>query len=129
MTSLLILGQVVLGLYFIMNGINHFKNAAGTAGYAQSRGLAGGKALVYLSGLVMLLGGLGVLLGMYVTLSLWGLIAFLVLAAFLIHHFWTDEDQGQRASEKVNFMKNLALAGALLMLTALASNWPWSVGL
>jgi len=127
MTVLLILGQVVLGLYFIMSGANHFMHLEGTAGYAQSRGLGASKLLTVVSGIVMILGGLGVLLGVYVLWSLWMLIIFLVLAAFLVHHYWSDQDPMQKMGERVNFMKNLALAASLLVLTMQASAWPWSL--
>ena len=127
MQALLVLGQVVLGAYFVMNGVNHFRHLAGTTGYAQSRGLAVPKALVAASGATLVLAGAGVLLGIYVRISLWLLVAFLVLSAFLIHHFWTDQDPMQKMGEQVNFMKNLALAAALLVLTALAGSWPWSL--
>jgi len=127
MSVLLILAQVVLGLYFIVNGVNHFMKAEMIAGYAKSRGLGAGKFLTILSGIALVFSGLGVVLGIYVVWSLSVLVLFLLLTAFLIHHFWTDQDPMQRMGEQVNFMKNIALASSLLLLTGLVDAWPWSL--
>jgi uncharacterized membrane protein YphA (DoxX/SURF4 family) len=49
----------------------------------------------------------------------WGLLAlvvFLVPVTFLMHNFWAVEDQQRKMGEMVNFMKNLALLGFVLII-------------
>jgi uncharacterized membrane protein YphA (DoxX/SURF4 family) len=41
---------------------------------------------------------------------------FLVLAAFLMHPFWAAQDQMMMANQMAHFNKNLALAGAALLI-------------
>jgi len=126
MIYLFVLGRVLLGLYFIMSGFNHFKNLKGMTGYAQSKGLPMPKEGVIVSGLAMFLGGFGILLGIYTNLAIYMLVLFLVLAAMTMHQYWKLEGMA-RMGEEINFHKNLALAGALLML--LSVPLPWVVSL
>jgi putative oxidoreductase len=116
METLFWVGRIVVGVYFILSGLKHFTGLAGMTGYAKSKGLPMAREGVMLTGLMMLAGGLGVLLWMYVTISLWLLIAFLVLSALFMHKFWSVTDPMARMGEEINFKKNLALAGALLMI-------------
>lgn len=123
------IGRVVFGVYFLMNGINHlFSKTDMLMGYAQSKGVPSPKLAVYLSGLLIFLGGLGMLLGIYVELSLWLIAVFLLFVTFKMHQFWKVDEPMARMSEMVNFTKNMALLGATLMLLYLASSaWPYAL--
>ena len=110
------LGRILVGVYFIINGFNHFQHLQASTGYAQSKGVPMPKEAVILTGAMMLLGGLGVLLGIFMTWSIYLLVIFLVAAAFKMHQYWKVADPMQKMNERINFQKNLALAGALLML-------------
>jgi putative oxidoreductase len=46
-----------------------------------------------------------------------GLILFTIAASFLFHDFWNLADAARRADE-INFMKNVAIIGGLLMVVA-----------
>jgi hypothetical protein len=41
-----------------------------------------------------------------------------------MHNFWKDEDPQMKMADRINFMKNMALLGALLMLLAIPLPWP-----
>ena len=96
-------------------------------GYAKSKGVPMAREGVMASGLMMLLGGLGVLLGIYVSYAIYLLVVFLFVAAFKMHQFWTIAEPMSRMGERINFEKNLALAGALLMLLSLPVPWLMSL--
>jgi hypothetical protein len=55
------------------------------------------------------------------------LMAFLVPVSVVMHAFWRDEDPAVRASNRGDFFRNAALAGAALMFLAIPRPWPWSV--
>ncbi|MBI2631013.1 DoxX family membrane protein [Candidatus Nomurabacteria bacterium] len=112
-----LLGRIILGGYFIMSGYAHFKNLASYTGYAQSKGVPMAKASVIITGLMMLLGGLGILIGVYVQFSIFLLALFLLGTLVKMHTYWKETDPMARMGERVNFYKNLALIGALLMIT------------
>ncbi len=123
---LFLIGRILFGGYFIMSGVNHFSKKEHLKGYAASKGVPMPGTAVIVSGLLLLLGGLGVLLGAYVKWSLIALLVFLVPVTFKMHAYWTDQDPGMKMSNQINFMKNLALIGAVLMLFTLSLPWPWS---
>jgi putative oxidoreductase len=113
-------GRLVLGLFFVMKGVNHFMKKDMLIGYAKSKKLPAAGASVILSGLVMFLGGLGIVFGVYLTVSLWVLAALMVLIGFMMHRFWEESDEGAKMNEKIGFMHNMAHAGAMLMLLQFA---------
>ena len=127
MEFLFIVGRVLVGGYFMQAGYNHFKHVKMLAGYAGSKGVPMPREAVLLTGLMMFLGGLGVLLGVYVTYSIYLLVVFLLVTTFMMHNFWKVTDQNMRMSEEINFKKNLALMGALLLMLAIPL--PWAVAL
>lgn len=127
MEALHLLGRIVFGGYFIYNGLNHlFVSADMLTGYAQMKAVPAPRAMVYLSGVLLLLGGLSILLGVQPYWGVLFLLAFLLPVSFKMHAFWAEEGEA-RASDAINFGKNMALAGAALMFLAIPTPWPLSV--
>ena len=125
MIYLFILGRILFGGYFIMSGYNHFKNHTMLTGYAASKGVPMAPLAVWISGLMMLAGGLGILFWVYLKVSIILLAVFLLVTTFTMHQYWKVTDPAQRMGEMVNFNKNMALLGVLLILLAIPL--PWSV--
>ena len=126
MDILFLIGRLIFGGYFIMNAWNHFKNLEGLTGYAQMKGVPSPRSAVFVSGVLLLLGGLGVIFGIAPEASLALLIIFLVPITFMMHAFWKVTDPNARMMEQVQFMKNVALIGALLMLYAIDVPWVYN---
>ena len=127
MEYIFILGRILLGGYFIRAGYNHFKYLQNMVGYAQSKGVIMPKLAVSITGLILFLGGAGILLGVYVLYSVILLSIFLLFVTFKMHAFWTVSDSMQKMGEEVNFYKNIALLGAVLMLLAIPLPWVLSL--
>lgn len=123
MIYLFILGRILLGGYFIMNGYIHFKNLESYTGYAQSKGVPMAKVSIIITGIMMLLGGLGILLGAYVQFAIFLLALFLLGTLLKIHTYWKVEDPMARMGERINFYKNLGLLGTILMLLSIPTPW------
>lgn len=96
-------------------------------GYAQSKGIPMPREGVLLTGLMMLLGGLGILLGVQIGWSVLLLSVFLIVTTLKMHQYWKVTDQMAKMGEQINFMKNIALLGAILMLLMIPL--PWAVAL
>ena len=122
-----LVGRIVLGVYYLFNASNHFRNLNMMAGYAGSKGVPAPKLAVAGTGLLLLLGGLSILLGYQPTIGAI-LVIFLVPVAFMMHNFWAVQDPQMKMIETVNFMKNLALAASALMFLAIPQPWPLSLG-
>ena len=123
---LVIVGRILFGGYFLMSGIQHFVNADMLSRYAASKGVPGGKVAVYGSGLLLIAGGLGVLSGMYIPWAVAALALFFVPVSFAMHAFWSAEPN-QRMGESINFMKNMALLGAALLLLSVPEPWVYAL--
>lgn len=116
MDILLIIGRVLFSLIFISSGISHLTKVEAMSGYAQFKKVPAPKLAVIVSGLVIVLGGLYIALGVYADLGGLLLAGFLIVTAFLMHNFWTIQDPQAKQGEMINFLKNLALAGAALII-------------
>lgn len=90
------------------------------SGWVESKGFPAPDILVYLSGLMLLAGGLGIAVGAYPVVSILLTGVFLAAVTPTFHDFWNFEGEEQQ-SHMTNFLKNLALLGALLM--ALSLDW------
>ena len=91
-------------------------------GYAQYKKVPAAKLSVIVTGLMLIVGGLYVALGIYADLGALLLTIFLLLSAFKMHDFWKVTDAQAKQSEKTSFMKNLALAGASLIIFVLVGS-------
>ncbi len=116
MDLVLLLGRILFSLLFILSGINHFAQLDGMSQYAASAKVPAPKLAVLVTGIMLLLGGLSVLLGYQVRVGALLLFLFLVPAAFIMHRFWGLSDPMMKATQMAHFLKNLALAGASLLI-------------
>mgnify|MGYP003348578913 CR=1 FL=1 len=116
MDIVLIVGRILFALIFINSGFAHFAQREAMTGYAQFKKVPAAKLAVPLTGLMILLGGISVVLGFWMDLGALLLAIFLIFSAFMMHNFWTISDAQAKQGETINFFKNLALAGAALMI-------------
>lgn len=126
MVTLFLIGRILLGGYFLHNAYNHLTKTKMLAGYASSKGVPTPTFAVQATGILLLIGGAGILLGMFVQYALFALIIFLVGVTPKMHAYWTVKDPMQKMSEQIQFMKNVALLGAVLMLYMIPTPWIWA---
>lgn len=101
------------------SGIAHFAKLEAMTGYAQYKKLPAAKLGVMISGLFFLLGGIYIAAGFWVDLGALLLAITLILAAVIFHNFWKETDPTAKQNEMIAFNKDIALAGASLILFAL----------
>jgi putative oxidoreductase len=115
--SLVLIGRILLGLLFILSGFGKIAGFDGTVGYIASAHLPLPAAVAALTILIELGGGLALVTGFYTKQTALVLAAFTVLAGFIFHNFW-DADAAQKVAQQINFLKNLSIAGGMLVLAA-----------
>jgi putative oxidoreductase len=120
-------GRVIVGGFFLMNSFNHLAQLNMMTGYAKSKGIPAPALAVGGSGVLLFLGGLSLLLGYHPTIGAALLVIFLLSASFGIHNFWTVQDQQAKQGEMINFLKNMAILGLLLMTLAIPQPWLMSL--
>lgn len=108
---------VLLGLFFIVNAINHFYNSHILKEYAHKKGLIKPEVMVFLSGLLLFAGGISMLTGYFIIEGMIGLCIFMAIASFTIHSFWKEQEREMMMLEFMHFVKNWAIIFELLYLT------------
>ena len=113
-------GRVLLALIFIMAGGQKITGYAGTQAYMEMMGVPGG--LLPLVILTELGGGIALLIGWQARLTALALAGFSLLSGLLFHLIPSFGMEGMAAQgEMISFMKNLSIAGGMLMITALGA--------
>jgi uncharacterized membrane protein YphA (DoxX/SURF4 family) len=117
--AILVIGRILFAFIFVTSGIAHFAKLEAMTGYAQYKKLPAAKLGVLISGLFFLLGGIYIAAGFWVDLGALLLAITLILAAVIFHNFWKETDPTAKQNEMIAFNKDIALAGASLILFAL----------
>jgi putative oxidoreductase len=116
MDVVFLVGRILFGALFVYSGMGHFAAAETIQGYARQAGAPAPAVTVPLTGVVIIVSGLAVMLGVLADLAALLIAGFLFLTAFIIHRFWRVQDPQTRQMEQVQFSKDLALAGAALVM-------------
>jgi uncharacterized membrane protein YphA (DoxX/SURF4 family) len=124
MDIVVLVGRILFGLLFLGSAVAHLTQTEGMAQYAGAKGVPSARASVQVSGVLILVGGLMVILGVWADLGALFLVVFLFLTAFLMHPFWKATGDQEKQTEQVQFLKDLGLAGAALMLFAFFATSP-----
>jgi uncharacterized membrane protein YphA (DoxX/SURF4 family) len=121
LNAVLVIGRILFALLFITSGLAHFAKLEAMTGYAKYKKLPAAKFGVLISGLFFLLGGVYIAAGFWVDLGALMLAVTLILAAVIFHNFWKETDATAKQNEQIAFNKDLALAGAALILFVLVA--------
>ncbi|MGD9582104.1 MAG: DoxX family protein [Lysobacterales bacterium] len=115
-----VIARLLLALMFILAGFGKLTDISGTAGYIASAGLPLPAVLAVLTGLLELFGGLFLVIGFQARWTGLALALFTLAASFLFHAFWSAPADQQYVAQLL-FMKNISIAGGLLLLSALGA--------
>lgn len=111
------MARVLLALIFITAGLSKITGYAGTAAYMDMMGVPG--ALLPLVIITELGGGIALLLGWQARTAAFLLAGFSILSGLIFHLIPGMGMEGMEAqTQQIMFMKNLAIAGGMLMVTA-----------
>jgi putative oxidoreductase len=108
--------RILMSQIFIISGFTKITTYAATQGYMAKMGVPG--ILLPLVILVELGGGLALLLGFKTRWAAAALALFALAAAAIFHRNFSDQMQ------LINFMKNLAMTGGLLMFVRHGAGQP-----
>lgn len=107
----LLAGRILLAHIFILAGINKLgAGYSGTQAYMESMGVPGALLAAVIA--LEIGGGIALAVGWFTRYSSWALAGFSVIAAVIFHSNFADQMQ------VILFMKNIALAGGLMVLAA-----------
>jgi putative oxidoreductase len=110
-------GRILLALIFIASGaMGHLAQRETTVSFAKQTGAPAPEVMVPLTGVTGILGGLMVILGIWGDLGALILALMVVAFAMFMHAPWDQPDEQAQQEQTAHFMKNLAIAGGLLVL-------------
>jgi putative oxidoreductase len=66
----------------------------------------------------LIAGSFSIILGYKSRIGATLLLIFLILATYYFHHFWNLSDPKQQQEQMIQFLKNLGLMGAMLLIIA-----------
>lgn len=110
-----LIGRILYAVLFLSSGPTVHMQKQGVE-YARGYGAPAPELMVPLSGAVITVGALMVAFGVWADLGALLLAAFALAVAPIMHAFWKEQDPQMKAGQQAQFMKNIALAGAGLIL-------------
>jgi putative oxidoreductase len=114
-----VLGRVMLSTIFLMaalgNKIPHF---SGVAKVMESQGIPSAPIMLVGAIVFLIVGSLSVIVGYKARVGATLLLIFLVLATYYFHDFWKETDPKVVQDQMIQFMKNLSMMGAMLLIIA-----------
>ncbi|HXS29775.1 MAG TPA: DoxX family protein, partial [Steroidobacteraceae bacterium] len=102
---------------FLFAGLSKFAGLDGTAGYIASKGLPMAGVLAFGTAALEVGGALLLIVGWKARWAALALAVFTLMASVVFHNYWAMPAD-QQMMQQLMFMKNLAVAGGLLVLFA-----------
>jgi len=109
--------RILLALMFLFAGLSKFAGLDGTAGYIASKGLPMAGVLAFGTAALEVGGALLLIVGWKARWAALALAVFTLMASVVFHNYWAMPAD-QQMMQQLMFMKNLAVAGGLLVLFA-----------
>ncbi len=115
---LTVIGRLMICTIFFMSAVgNKIPNFAGVAKYMESAGVPAPQLMLVGAIAFLIVGSVSVILGFKARIGAGLLLVFLVLATYYFHAFWKVDGQEQQM-QMIQFLKNLSMAGAMLLVIA-----------
>jgi uncharacterized membrane protein YphA (DoxX/SURF4 family) len=125
--ALFLIGRILLAGVLGFLALGNLLDLEGSVGYAEFKGVPFPTASVVGGSLLLLGSALSIGLGVASRLGALGVVVFMVAVTPVMHDFYRQEGE-DRENELIHFLKNVALAGAALILLALGSSaWPYAL--
>jgi len=112
-----LVGRNMLGLLFVISGVEKIGAFSDTAVYMASAGLPAVSVLLILAIIVEIGGGGAICLGWQTRLGALVILLFTATVTIVFHRFW-NMPPDQAAVQRLFFMKNVSVMGGLILLMA-----------
>jgi len=113
--SVVLVARVLVGVVFLMSGYGKLTGLEAFAAGLARQGVPFTSLMAPLGAAVEFFGGLALIVGIGTRYAAALLVVFVIVATLISHRFWEFQDAA-RATQRVQFMKNLAIDGGLLAL-------------
>jgi len=108
-------GRILISVMFLISGFFKVGAYAQIVNYAAAMHLPAPGVAIALAAAVELAFGLAILAGFRTRFAAWLLFLYLIPVTYFFHNFWAVQGQEQQ-TQMINFLKNAAIMGGLLVL-------------
>lgn len=119
-------GRVLLGIYFILPGVNKVTDFDGNSQYMAEHGMVFIPFFLLLTIIIQLGGGFAMVAGYQTKIVAFVLAGLTLVISLVMHDFWTMEPGLQTSHEAQNFIKNMAIMAGLMVAGGLGGG-AWSL--
>jgi putative oxidoreductase len=109
-------GRILIAVIFLISGFFKVGGFAQIVGYAAAMHMPAPGVFIAAAAAVELACGLAILAGFKTRFAAWLLFLYLIPVTYIFHNFWAVQGQEQQM-QMVNFLKNVAIMGGLLVLS------------
>lgn len=112
-----LIGRILICIIFLLSGITKLTMWTGMVGLLAAKHFPIPSLMLAGAVIVEILGGLCLLFGFKARIAAFIMFLYLIPATLVFHNFWTMQGAA-RMDNEMNFLKNLAIMGGLLMLSS-----------
>ncbi|WP_276940286.1 DoxX family protein [Ferrimicrobium acidiphilum] len=109
------LGRAMVASPLIYGGLGAAREPGMRHKALERSGLPASPGLVRFNGGAMVVGGVALALGIKPKLAAFGLATSITATTLVGHAFWREEDEAARKNQSIQFYKNAAILGGLLL--------------
>lgn len=112
-----LLGRILLSIVFLLSGVMKITAFSQILPVMQAKGFPLPGVSLGIAAAIELIGAALLITGYQARISAWVLLVYLIIATFVFHNFWAAQGMEQQ-TQLINFLKNVAIMGGLLMVAA-----------
>jgi putative oxidoreductase len=109
------IARILIAAIFVAGGATKLMHIATTQSQIAGAGIPMPQVATWVAVAIELLGGICLILGFHTRIVAWIMFLYLIPVTLTFHNFWVASGAA-RQMQQANFMKNLAIMGALLLL-------------
>ncbi|MGB5325455.1 MAG: DoxX family protein [Pseudomonadales bacterium] len=117
----LLSGRALLGLYFILPGLQKITNFEAMSQYMEAHNVPLFPVLLIVTIIIQLVAGAALIVGYRGNVAAFVLAGLTLVISLYMHNFWAMEESVARGHEMQNFVKNMAIMAGLLVVAALGT--------
>ncbi|HXT87277.1 MAG TPA: DoxX family protein [Verrucomicrobiae bacterium] len=112
-----LIGRILISLIFLFSGFGKLTSFNASAAFLASKHFPIASAMLVGAIIVEIIGGLCLVFGFHARIASFVMFLYLIPATLVFHNFWALQGAA-RADNQIHFLKNIAIMGGLLMVSA-----------
>jgi len=112
-----LIGRILISVIFLLSGYGKLTSFGASAAFLASKHFPIPSAMVAGAVIVELIGGLCLVFGFQARIVAFIMFLYLIPTTLIFHNFWALQGAA-RGDNQIHFLKNIAIMGGLLMVSA-----------